>query len=94
MAIARRPILLMPVAFAGVLIFPCQFVEPATASEFSAPIARALEAARCATLSPRFEPPASRGATPHPVPVRAHGGAVLRSLVGEPCPSRPHPREV
>jgi len=83
----------MPVAFAGVLIFPCAFLDPAAASEFSAPVARALEAARCATLSPRFEPPASRSSIPAPVSVRTPGGAELRSLVGEPCPSRPHPRD-
>jgi len=94
MAIARRPLLFIPVAFAGALIFPCTFVDPAAASEFSAPVARALEAARCATLSPRFEPPASRGSTPDPVSVRFPGGAALRSLVGQPCPSRSHPREV
>jgi hypothetical protein len=94
MAIAKRQILLMPIAFAGVLIFPCTFLDPATATELAPPVARALEAIRCATLSPRFEPPASRGSTPDPVSVRFPGGAALRSLVGEPCPSRSHPREV
>jgi hypothetical protein len=93
MSIARRPILLMPIAFAGVLIFPCAFVDRAAASEFSAPVARALEAARCATLSPRFEPPAFHSLSPEPVSVRTPGGAELRSLVGEPCPSHPHPRD-
>jgi hypothetical protein len=84
----------MTAAFAGVLILSGTFLHPAAASELAPPVARALEAARCATLSPRFEPPASRGSKPYPISVRVPGGAELRSLVGEPCPSRPHPREV
>jgi hypothetical protein len=94
MAIASRRILLMPVAFAGVLIFSHTFLAPAAAFEFAPPVARALEAARCATLSPRFEPPVSRGSPQVPVLVRFPGGGKLRSLVGEPCPNRPRPRDV
>jgi hypothetical protein len=94
MASARLRIPFIPVAFAGVLMFPCTFLDPAAASEFTSPIARALEAARCATLSPRFEPPMSRSSIPDPVSDRVPGGARLRSLVGEPCPSRVQPREV
>jgi hypothetical protein len=94
MAIERRRIPVIPAAFAGALIFPCTFLHPASAATLAPPIARALEATRCATLSPRFEPPASRGPTPDAISYRFPGGAKLRSLVGEPCPTGSTPREV